>query len=156
VRSRRLRAVIPSVAALALCLTLAAGCGGSGRPDGISDAAAEKIADSAPAWFPASFPPPRDGVIVSILEDPQTGNDKIEFGRSVTWRVDRPFDAVVADIDATLRSLSWMPTDRLATKDEQDSRRTSIYIENGTVEVIRVFTDTNLKGTRVSVELPPA
>lgn len=50
--------------------------------------------------------------------------------------------------------LGWQPTDRLATSGEQDSNRTSIYIENGTVEVIRVYTDANLKGTRVTVELP--
>jgi hypothetical protein len=132
----------------------AAACGGGSSPGGISDSATEQVASSVPEWFPSAFPPPRGGVIVSVLEDPSTDNEAIEFGRSVTWRVDRSYADVLGDLDAVLMSLRWQPTERLSTDGEQDSRRTSIYIENGTVEVIRVYTDTNLKGTRVTVELP--
>jgi len=153
---RPARSALFGVAVLlgATATALLTGCGGATRPDGIADAATEQVAATTPDWFPAGFPAPRGGVIVSVVAEPDTGNDKIRFGRSVTWRVDRPYDDVLRDLDATLRSLSWTPTERLATTGEQDSRRTSIYIENGTVEVIRVFTDTNLKGTRVTVELP--
>ena len=137
-----------------LALSGVAGCGGASGPQGVADAATEQVSATVPAWFPARFPAPRGGVIVSVVAEPDTGNDKIRFGRSVTWRVDRSYAEVLRDIDATLQSLGWVPTDRLATSGEEDSRRTSIYIENGTVEVIRVFTDANLKGTRVTVELP--
>lgn len=141
---------------LAVCGAGLGGCskGGPSTPAGIDDPAAEKVADTVPKWFPRTFPPPRDGVIVSVIDDPSTDNDEIEFGRSVTWRVDRPYEDVLRETDTVLTGLGWVPTDRLATGDEQDSRRTSIYIENGTVEVIRVFTDANLKGVRVTVELP--
>jgi len=158
VPSRPVRSAVGTMSVSALlglsALGLLAGCGGSSRPEGISDAATEKVAASAPDWFPSAFPAPRGGVIVSVVDEPDTGNDKIQFGRSVTWRVDRPYADVLRDLDATLVSLGWVPTERLATSGEADSRRTSIYIENGTVEVIRVFTDVNLKGTRVTVELP--
>ncbi len=140
------------VAAAALTIGTASGCGAKRAPDGVTDAAVEKVADTTPDWFPA-FPPPPEGVIVEVIDRASRDNG-IEYGRSVTWRVDRPYDDVIRDLDATLASLGWQPTDRLATDGEQDSRRTSIYIENGSVEVIRVYTDANLKGVRVTVELP--
>jgi hypothetical protein len=111
------------------------------------------VADTVPRWFPA-FPAPPGGVIVEVIDRPDTANTAITYGRSVTWRIDRPFDEVLRDLDATLAGLGWQSTDRLATTDEEDSRRTSIYIENGVVEVIRVYTDANLKGVRMTVELP--
>ena len=149
---RRTRAV-GVVAALVTLVSLSS-CGGSGKPDGITDAATDVVTATVPDWFPASFPPPKGGVIVSVVADPSTGNDQITFGRSVTWRVDKPYNEVLKDLDAVLRSLGWTPTERLATEGEADSQRTSVYLENGTVEVVRVFTDANLKGTRVTVELP--
>jgi hypothetical protein len=105
-----------------------------------------------PPWFPTQFPPPQGGIVVEVINEPTTG--AVTFGRSVTWRVDRGYQQVLADVDATLERIGWTPTDRLATEDEEDSRRTSIYVENGIVEVVRVFVDANLKGTRVTVELP--
>lgn len=150
------RRAIGAVAVLVtlLALTWLSSCGGSSKPDGISDAATDAVASTVPDWFPASFPPPKGGVIVSVVADPSTGNDQITFGRSVTWRVDKSYNEVLKDLDAVLRSLGWTPTERLATQGEADSQRTSVYLENGTVEVVRVFTDANLKGTRVTVELP--
>lgn len=138
-------------AALALGSTA---CGNSSGPDGISDAATEKVADTVPEWFPAAFPPPRDGVIVAVISEPSTDNDEIEFGRSVTWRVDRSYSDVLKELDLVLANLGWQPTERFATEGEADSQRTSLFIGNGTVEVIRVYTDVNLKGTRMVVELP--
>lgn len=153
--SRLRRSLLLSVLLAVSAAGAVSACGGtSGTPEGISDAATEKVSDTVPPWFPSAFPPPPGGVIVSVLDKPDTSNKDITFGRSVTWRVDRPYDEVLRDLDTTLRNLGWTPTDRLATTGEQDSRRTSVYIENGTVEVIRVFTDANLKGTRVTVELP--
>lgn len=148
--------VTRAVLALAVVLALASlpSCGGSGKPDGITDAATAAVTATVPDWFPAAFPPPKGGVIVSVVAEPSTGNDQIAFGRSVTWRVDKPYNEVLKDLDVVLRSLGWTPTDRLATQGEADSQRTSVYVENGTVEVVRVFTDANLRGTRVTVELP--
>ncbi len=136
-------------------VALASGCGtNSGRPDGITDSATEQVSVTVPNWFPSSFPSPKGGVIVSVVSEPSTGNDQITFGRSVTWRVDKAFDEVLKDLDAVLRNLGWIPTERLATEDEADTQRTSVYLENGKVEVIRVFTDASLRGTRITVELP--
>ncbi|MEZ5263054.1 MAG: hypothetical protein R2755_15085 [Acidimicrobiales bacterium] len=143
-----------AAAALAVLLIGTGGCGtGPSGPEGVSDAALEKVADTVPDWFPANFPGPSDGVIVNIIEESFEEND-IEFGRSVTWRVDKPFDDVLRDLDNTMASIGWQPIERIATEGEQDSRRLSIFLRNGAVEVIRVYTDANLKGTRVVVELP--
>ena len=140
--------------ATALLGFLLLGCStGPSSPKGITDPALEAVTATVPNWFPA-FPPPRGGVIVGIIEEPSTDNEEIEYGRSVTWRVDRDYDDVLADLDAQLAGLGWVPTDRLATEEGGDSQRTSVYIENGTVEVIRVYRDANLKGVRVTVELP--
>lgn len=132
------------------------GCstGSAGTPGGISDEASSNVTQARPPWFPAQFPGPPGGVIVEVIDEPDTDNAAISFGRSVTWRVDRSYDAVLEDIDAILASQGWTPTDRLATTGEEDTRRTSIYLENGTLEVIRVYTDANLDGVRVTVELP--
>ena len=140
--------------AAALLGFLLLGCStGPSSPEGITDPALEAVTATVPNWFPA-FPPPRGGVIVGIIEEPSTDNEKIEYGRSVTWRVDRDYEDVLADLDAQLAGLGWVPTDRLATEEGGDSQRTSVYIENGTVEVIRIYRDANLKGVRVTVELP--
>ncbi len=109
---------------------------------------------TVPSWFPAEFPPPPGGRVVDVISRPLTGDVKV--GRTVTWRVDKKFDEVVADVEATLESLGWPPTQRFSTPDDDtSSRRTAIYVENGTVQVIRIFTDENLDGVQVTVELPP-
>lgn len=146
----------PAAGVIAAVTVLGAlgGCGGgSDGPSGITDPATEAVADTVPEWFPA-FPAPAGGVIVEVIDRPDTGNSAIEIGRSVTWRIDRPFDDVLRDLDATLAGMRWQPTDRLATEEGEDTRRTRLYIENGEVEVITVYTDANLKGVRMTVELP--
>lgn len=150
-------AALVATSSLALGALGLAGCGGGeDGPGGIVDpAAGPAVAERAPAWFPAQYPPPSGGVIVEVIEDPQTDNDEIEFGRSVTWRVDRSYEEVLRETDAVLASLQWTPTSRDATEGDADSERTAIYIENDTVWVIQVYTDANLAGTRVTVELTP-
>ncbi len=153
-RPARLRPLRPVALCAALLCGLAACGGGTKTPGGITDAGAEQVSDSVPEWFPTNVPGPPGGVIVDVISKPSTDNEAIQYGRSVTWRVDRSYQTVLTDVDALLASLGWQPTDRLATTGDQDSKRTSIYIENGTVEVIRVYEDANLKGVRVTIELP--
>jgi len=136
-----------------LLAAILAGCGGGSTPPSpVDDPGDRTKALPLPAWFPAQLPPPQDGVVVEVIDEPTTG--AVAIGRSVTWRVDRSYQEVVAGIDASLARIGWTPTDRKATEGEEDSSRTSIYIENGIVQVIRVYVDANLKGTRVTVELP--
>lgn len=132
---------------------LLAGCGSDATPQGITDPGREAVASTLPAWFPA-FAPPAGGVIIDIIAEPSTGVQDIVYGRSVTWRVDRPFQEVVTDIDRQLRNLGWVPTERRAS-DEPGSQRTTIYIENDQLEMIQVYRDDSLQGVRVTIELPP-
>lgn len=132
---------------------LTAGCGGgSDTPSGLEDPLASAATVTIPSWFPTAFPGPTGGVVVDVISRPLTGDVKV--GRTVTWRVDKPYDRVVQDVDALVADAGWTPTQRLQSDDDA-SRRTSVYLENDTIEVIRVYTDENLKGVRVTVELPP-
>ncbi len=138
---------------VALVLSLGGGCGGTSAPEGITDAGEQAVADSVPEWFP-EFRPPLDGVIIDIIDRPATGVEDIVYGRSITWRVDRPYQQVVTEVDRQLANLGWIPTDRTAVEDA-GSQRTTIYIENDQLEMIQVYRDEALKGVRVTIELPP-
>lgn len=128
-------------------------CGSKATPPTpVDDAGAISGATRLPSWFPAQLPSPTGGVIVEVIDTPETGN--VTVGRSVTWRIDKPHSQVVKDLETTLAKIGWTPTDQLSADDGPDAKRTSIYIENNIVEVIRVYSDANLKGTRVTVELP--
>ncbi len=145
---RRCAAVVVVLAVLA---TMAA-CGSSSKgPSGVDDpGAVAGDGQPAPAWFPAEFRAPSGSVIVEAIDDPEP-----TFGRTVTWRTTLGFDAVTSYVENTMRSLGWTPTN--TTEDGDDgSRRTTFFIENGTVFSIRVFEDEALEGVRLAVELPAA
>ena len=96
--------------------------------------------------------PPPGSVVIDVIEKPEP-----DQGRTVTWRSDLAFSDAEGKVDATLRSLGWKPTQKLVDggKDApKGSRRTSWFIENSSVFVVRLFEDENLKGLRLSVELP--
>jgi hypothetical protein len=145
--------LVPAAIVVLLLAVVVSGCGGSPKPpESVDDLGSRTRSLPLPEWFPAQYPPPEGGVVVEVIVEPTPGD--VTIGRTVTWRVDRPYAQVVADVDATLARIGWTPTDRKATEGDKDARRTSIYIENGIVEVIRVYVDAALEGTRVTVELP--
>ncbi|MFN0027992.1 MAG: hypothetical protein ACKV2O_12565 [Acidimicrobiales bacterium] len=134
-------------------VTLAAGCGGTSAPKGISDAGERAVSATVPEWFP-DFPPPPQGIIIDVIDRPSTGVDDIVYGRSVTWRVDRAYQQVVTELDRQLANLGWIPVDRRVVEDA-GSQRTTIYVRNDQLEMIQVYRDEALKGVRVTIELPP-
>jgi len=149
-RSRNGRTAIGTMA-LALAVSVLAACGGTSGPTGIADDV-RPVASTVPSWFPAEFTPPAGAIIINYIARPDTG--AVPIGRSVTWLVDRPYDKVVAEVDAAVAAAGWTPTDRVVA-DESGTQRTSVYIETDQVKVVRTFTDTALSGVRVSVELTP-
>ena len=132
---------------------LSGACGGTSSPEGITDAGERAVSATVPEWFP-NFPPPSGGVIIDVIDSPSTGVQDIVYGRSITWRVDRPYQQVVTELDRQLANLGWIPTDREALEDA-GSQRTTIYVKNQQLEMIQVYRDEALKGVRVTIELPP-
>ena len=141
----------PILAVLVALATLAGCAGSSATPPVVPDPAASATVETLPEWFPARFVPPPGSVVIDVIESPEP-----DQGRTVTWRSDLTFSEAATKIEATLSSLGWKPTRKLIDggKDApKGSRRTSWFIENGSVFVIRLFEDDNLKGLRLSVEL---
>lgn len=149
-RNLRRHGIVAAVSAAIAVATLGA-CGGDSGPSGIAEDV-RPVASTVPSWFPAEFTAPTGAVIINYIARPETG--AVPIGRSVTWLVDRPYDKVVAEVDAAIAAAGWTPTDRVVTA-ETGSRRTSVYIETDRVKVVRTFTDDTLSGVRISVELPP-
>lgn len=144
--SRRMRA---AAALLAVLTTVAVGgCRGTAAPD-IRDPTVTAPALDPPDWFPRPFSPPRGGTLIDILAEPEPGS-----GRALTWRYDRSFDAIAKDVEQTLASLSWVPTEVAETEGDAGARRKSYFVENEVVFVIRLFSGEGIEGVRLSVELP--
>lgn len=137
-----------TVVALAACLG-AGSCGGTPAkaPDGIVDRAATATTGTVPTWFPSRFVPPPGAAVIEVVATPEPG-----IGRTVTWRVPGSYDDVVRQVEATLNSLGWRPTD-IRKESTGGSRRTALFVENAEVEVVRVFDEKTLDGVRVTVEL---
>ena len=112
------------------------------------DPAAQAPAVPVPDWFPRRFVAPAGARVVDVIERPEPG-----LGRTVTWRVPGRFDDVVTQVERVLANLGWSPVERTETDDE-GSRRTSWFIENGEVYAVRVYEDEVLEGVRLTVELP--
>ncbi len=136
---------------MAFAVALLGACGGGSDSSGISEDV-RPVASTVPSWFPAEFVAPPGALIINYIARPETG--AVPIGRSVTWLVDRPYDKVVAEVDAAIAAAGWTPTDRVVAA-ETGSRRTSVYIETDRAKVVRTFTDDTLTGVRVTVELPP-
>ena len=129
------------------------GCGGTSDVTGVDDAIATQAPLPLPSWYPRAFVAPAGATVVDVIEVPEPGQ-----GRSVTWRVSEPFESVEKNVDATLASLTWKPTEKTTDTAQggvaAGTRRTTWFIENGTVYAIRLFRNDSLAGVRLSVELP--
>ena len=139
---------------LALVLVLAlAGCGGSSSVAEIDDPVASQAPLPLPSWYPKAFLAPAGATVVDVIDVPEPGQ-----GRSVTWRSNESFESVEKKVDASLASLGWKPTEKTTDAAKggvaAGTRRSTWFIENGTVYAIRLFQNDNLAGVRLSVELP--
>ena len=126
----------------------AAGCR-QGVQVKVDDPSADAPAVDRPDWFPKPFEPPKGGVLIDLIDEPEPG-----LGRTLTWRYDRGFDDVAAELETILSSLGWTPSEVTDTSGDAGARRKSFFVENNVVYAIRVFKDDTLNGVRMSVELP--
>lgn len=135
--------------AVASSSALLAGCGRGGDSVKVDDPSSTAPAVERPTWFPKPFEPPQGGVLIDVIDKPEPG-----LGRTLTWRYDRSFDEVAAEVETILSGLTWVPTEVIETDGDAGAKRKSFFIENNVVYTIRVFKDDALSGVRMSVELP--
>ncbi|MDY7105960.1 MAG: hypothetical protein S0880_32645 [Actinomycetota bacterium] len=139
---------------VALCAALglaATACGDDDDTD-VVDLAAQAESVDRPDWLPPEWDPPEGARLIEVIDDPAD-----DFEPSATYVVDRDFDEVLADVQRILDTLRWTPRDIADPRfglDEGGSSHQYFYLDNGRVQSIRVYSDPNLSGTRVTVEAP--
>jgi len=146
-RAQRARTVALRLVLVAATVTA---CGsGAKPPDPIDDAAAVATPVAVPDWFPSEWKPPPGAVAVEVISEPEP-----DFGRTVTWRSSAGYDEVVDQVGNGLAGLRWTPTEVTEDTDTFGTKRTSFFVENGSLYAIRVFEEAALDGVRITAELP--